>query len=216
MVETLKSIPFLNRTVHRIKLRWERLNAFRTLRRRIHQPPVKIIIGSSGTKYAGWLPTEVQFLNLLVDADWKRCFGDVLIDAMLAEHVWEHLDRQDGQKAAEQCFSFLRPGGYLRVAVPDGFHPDPRYIEHVRIGGSGPGADDHKMLYTTQSANEVFSSAGFEVEFLEYFDESGQFHATDWNPDDGHIQRSRRFDKRNKGGQLLAYTSLIFDAKKPK
>jgi predicted SAM-dependent methyltransferase len=207
---------FLDRTANRIRLRWQRFNAFRSLRRRIHHPPVKIIIGSSGTIYPGWIQTEVEFLNLLVDSDWERCFGDVRIDAMLAEHVWEHLNRSDGQKAAEQCFAYLKPGGYLRIAIPDGYHPDPKYIEHVRIGGSGPGADDHKMLYTTQSVLEVFSGVGFEVEFLENFDENGQFHEQAWNPEDGHIQRSRRFDSRNNGGQLLAYTSLIFDAKKPK
>lgn len=34
----------------------------------------------------------------------------------------------------------LKPGGYVRVAVPDGFHPDPAYIEMGRPGGYGTGS----------------------------------------------------------------------------
>ena len=53
------------------------------------------------------------------------------------------------------CYEFLRPGGRLRIAVPDGFHPEPGYIEYVRPGGTGIGADDHKVLYNYQSLRKL-------------------------------------------------------------
>lgn len=44
---------------------------------------------------------------------------DGLADAFLAEHVLEHLSLQDAHHAARNCHRFLRPGGRMRIAVPD-------------------------------------------------------------------------------------------------
>jgi len=153
-------------------------------------------------------------LDLLRPSTWSRFFEEESIDAILAEHVWEHLTQEQGMEAARTCYRFLKPGGYVRLAVPDGFHPDPHYIEQVRIGGTGPAAWDHKVLYDFQSISTVFARAGFEVKLLEYFNERGAFHAVDWDPDEGLIHRSRRFDRRNRD-KPLTYTSLIIDAMKP-
>ncbi|MCH7728025.1 MAG: cytochrome, partial [Planctomycetes bacterium] len=54
-----------------------------------------------------------------------------------------------------------------------------------------------------------------EVTLLEYFNEEGEFQFQDWDPDDGLIRRSYRFDARNHEDQLN-YTSLIIDAHKRK
>lgn len=97
------------------------------------------------------------------------------------------------------------------MAVPDGLHPDPDYIEQVRVGGSGSGADDHKVLYTHETFSEVFEKAGFRVHLYEYFDRTGEFHLNDWRPEDGMIRRSRTFDRRNADGQPH-YTSIVLDA----
>jgi predicted SAM-dependent methyltransferase len=133
----------------------------------------------------------------------------------LAEHVWEHLGSRQAIIANANCFEFLRPGGRLRIAVPDGFHPDPAYIEYVRPGGTGAGADDHKVLYNYKLISEELKNVGFEFRLLEYWDENGQFHFQEWSSEDGHISRSKRYDPRNQDGSLT-YTSLIVDAIKPK
>ena len=136
--------------------------------------PIRIIIGAGGVPAEpGWIPTNVQFLNMLVDEHWQQAFGEHRIDAIFAEHVWEHLTPADGKAAAAQCYKYIKPGGYLRIAVPDGLHPDPDYIEFVRPGGPGPGASDHKLLYTYQTLSEMLQSVGFQVDVLEYYDESG-------------------------------------------
>ncbi len=111
-------------------------------------------------------------------------------------------------------FSIPAPGGYLRVAVPDGLHPDPSYNDWVRPGGSGPGAEDHKCLFTYKTFSKLFADVGFDVNLLEYFDETREFHRLDWSPADGMIDRSRQFDPRNDGAKLK-YTSIILDAVKP-
>ena len=171
--------------------------------------PCKIVIGSSGIFQAGWIPTEIESLNVIKENDWKRYVSPNEIDAMLAEHVWEHMTEQEGRKAAALCFRYLKPGGYIRVAVPDGLHPDRSYIEQVRVGGSDN--NGHKVLYTYKTLGDVFTSAGFRVELLEYFDEQRTFHEKNWHVADGMIHRSKRFDGRNRDG-VLRYTSLVLDA----
>lgn len=87
--------------------------------------PLRIVVGSSGIHDPSWFPTDIETLDLLNRGDWERYFARHSIDAILAEHVWEHLTAEDGVVAARHCFEFLAPGGYLRWAVPDAFHPDP-------------------------------------------------------------------------------------------
>lgn len=175
--------------------------------------PVKLVVGASGVFEPGWVPTDIHTLNLLKPHTWKFYFKKRPVDVILAEHVWEHLSLENGKTAAQTCYTFLRKGGYVRVAVPDGFHPDEKYIDYVKPGGHGAGADDHKVLYNYKLFREVFEQAGFTVELLEYFDEHGRFHFKEWNKEQGMIHRSKRYDERNADGQLN-YTSLILDAKK--
>ena len=184
----------------------------RRLRERLRQAPSpRIVVGTSGIFEPGWIPTDIEYLNLLRPADWPRFFPEGTIAAILAEHVWEHLTPEEGLRAAQVCHRYLKPGGYLRLAIPDGCHPDPAYIEQVKVGGTGSGANDHKVLYTHETLGQLLKQAGFEVVLLEYFDHGGNFHHQEWNPADGMVHRSRRFDERNAGGQLR-YTSLIVDA----
>jgi predicted SAM-dependent methyltransferase len=56
---------------------------------------------------------------------WKFFFQESSLDAILAEHVWEHLSLNEASIAAKNCFKYLKHGGYVRVAVPDGYHPSP-------------------------------------------------------------------------------------------
>jgi predicted SAM-dependent methyltransferase len=204
----------LGQLLHSARRRLGVFRDVRTLKKAARSSPLRIVVGAGGRFDPGWIPTDVDILDILDERHWRRVFRENSIDAMLAEHVWEHLTPEQGLLGARHCHMFLRPGGYLRVAVPDGFHPDSQYIECVRPGGTGAGADDHKVLYNHVSFRQLFESAGFWVELLEFFDAQGQFHAVDWDPSQGKIDRSRRFDERNSGGRL-AYTSLILDARKP-
>lgn len=181
--------------------------------KRNHQAKLRIIVGAcEEDKYEGWIATSKARLDLLREADWANLENSV--DAILAEHVWEHLDGDAAIVAAQNCFNSLKPDGYIRVAVPDGWHPDEDYIDRVRPGGWGAGSEDHHVLYTYSTLKAVFEFVGFQVTLLEYFDERGTFHYQEWTPADGMITRSARFDSRNVTGEL-AYTSIIMDARRP-
>lgn len=170
----------------------------RLLRRRLKDKPVRIVIGASGVFEAGWIPTDSDQLNLLEPETWARFLEVDSIDAILAEHVWEHLTFAEGMQAAATCFRYLKPGGRVRVAVPDGLFPDPEYQEYIKVGGAGGGLlhPGHLVVYTYASLREVFESAGFSTVLLEYHDEQGNFHGVDWSIAEGMIHRSRRFDDR--------------------
>lgn len=179
--------------------------------------PLRIILGAGEQHWPGWIATQREDLDLRRRDDWRAYFGDQRIDALLCEHVWEHLTEPEGRAAARLCYDFLRPGGYLRVAVPDANFPDAAYQRTAQVGGPGPAdhpAADHKIVYDYRHFSAVFADVGFSVELLEWCDELGCFHFTYWDPADGPIYRSLRTDHRNRDGKL-GNVSLILDAKKP-
>lgn len=171
--------------------------------------PLNIIIGSEKTAYPNWLPTNIESLNLLEKGSFQNLFGEKKATKFLAEHVFEHISYANALIALKNCFEFMEKGGSIRIAVPDGFHPNKDYIDMVKPGGHGEGADDHKLLYDYHQLSKVLEDAGFRVQLLEYYNEHGQFHFIDWKSEDGHILRSRRFDKRF--NEPLGYSSLIID-----
>lgn len=179
--------------------------------------PLRVIIGAGEQRWAGWIPTGREELDLLNRSTWVRWFGDRRADALLCEHVWEHLTEDEGRAAARLCFEFLKPGGFLRCAVPDANFPDAEYQRTVQVGGPGPAdhpAADHKIVYDHRRLADVFGSAGFEVELLEYCDDAGRFHYHGWDVSTGPIYRSLLLDHRNREGRL-GFVSLIVDARKP-
>jgi predicted SAM-dependent methyltransferase len=212
----LASIPSLTDALKWLKYslkQWMKKILVRNATRR-SRTNLKIIVGSASTRQEGWISTNYPLLDLTDDRTFAALFAPGSVSNFLAEHVWEHLSLQEGAKACRNCFAFLRRGGTLRIAVPDGLHPDADYIAQVKPGGYGPGADDHKVLYNYQTLSAELEGAGYQVRLLEWFDEHGNFHYEEWNAEDGMIKRSTRFDPRNKTNPT-ANTSLIIDAIKP-
>jgi predicted SAM-dependent methyltransferase len=238
----LKQFPGLRQTTRAVRRtrRWyyRRFGRYRLERMLAASPRKRVVVGAWSRYDEGWIPTQRDFLDLTQPAHWEHFFQPNSVEAILAEHVWEHLTPAEGLRAARTCHKYLRPGGYLRIAVPDGLHPDPAYIETVKAGADGisstngktgleGNAANHKALYTYRNLTELFESAGFRVTLYEYFDEAGEFHCEEWDRAKGTIWRSKRFDPRNRNGtplksvypgtlgDYLSYSSIILDAVKP-
>lgn len=177
---------------------------------------MKVIIGAGKTDILGWMATQESDLNILNEKDWLKHFKFESIDVLLAEHVWEHLTFEEGVQAALNCYKFLKPGGYIRSAVPDINFDNAWYQNMVQVGGPGPEdhpASSHKIVYDYSRFAQVYERAGFKVNLLEYCDVDKKFHYNYWNPDDGMIGRSYRYDSRNSTNKL-GMVSIILDAKK--
>lgn len=171
---------------------------------------LKIIIGSSDTRYKGWVSTDINTLDITSLDNWKFFFDLNSIDCILAEHVFEHLTPEEAIIACNNCSKFLKKGGNLRIAVPDGYFPNKEYIEATKPGGSGAGAKDHKVLYDFKSIHKIFDKTLFDCKLIEYFDQNGKFKNIKLDIDKGYIIRSRFNDVRNTI-DIINYTSLIVD-----
>ena len=194
-----------------IKLFKKQINLSQLHKSRESANPIRLVIGSGYTQYKNWIITDIDTLDITKENDWKKYFKKTSISSILAEHVFEHLSEEDRNNSIQNIYAYLTPGGNFRIGVPDGYHPDSKYIDSVKPGGTGMGAKSHKFLYTYQTLSGILKDFGFSVHPLEYFDENRKFYLNEWNPEKGMIQRSALNDKRNKNG-TLNYSSLIIDA----
>jgi predicted SAM-dependent methyltransferase len=168
---------------------------------------MKLIIGAGGKFQEGWVATEQNQLDMLRPEDFIPYKP---IEAILIEDCAEHLSIKDALKAFKNCYNALSSEGYLRIAVPDGYHPDKGYIEYVSPPNMG-----HLTLFNYHNLQDLLAQAGFRIQLLEWWDELHVFHTNPWSESDGYIERCLANDPRNKDGQPN-YTSLILDAKKIK
>jgi len=174
---------------------------------------LKIVIGSSNTVYKEWISTNENILNLTNFESFKKILEENSVDNFLAEHVFEHLTLSQCKLATENCYRFLKFNGVLRIAVPDGNFPEKDYIDKVKPNGSGEGAYDHKQLFTYKTLKNIFDKNHFDLKFLEYFDENGNFIQNGISWENGFIIRSKDNDPRNTQNKIN-YSSIIVDAKK--
>jgi predicted SAM-dependent methyltransferase len=83
--------------------------------------PLRLNLGSGFVPIDGW--TNVDLLGAPVQLPWhlKRGlpFPDASVDAVFSEHLYEHLPIDAGLALTRESVRVLRPGGILRVAVPD-------------------------------------------------------------------------------------------------
>jgi predicted SAM-dependent methyltransferase len=187
---------------------------------------MKIIVGKSPTFHlyqTGWFSLPQSELDVTDARQWARLFAPASLDAILAEHVWEHLKPELAATATRNCYNYLKRGGYMRIAVPDGFHPNPAYIEWVRPGGSGESflkgvrtsAElDHQILFNYRTLTKLLQDAGFTVRLLEWFDEHGRFHQLPRDDAHGKVRLGRGYFYSDILSLIVGapYTSLIADA----
>ena len=149
---------------------------------------IKIIIGSSKTKYNGWFSTEQYFLDITKQEDWGFLF-DKKIDNILLEHVIEHLSYRDFVRFLEIVKKYLNKGATIRIAVPDKYHPS-RYIRELTdVNGKEPGAKGHKYFYSIDDFEGIASQTGYVLRKLEYFNLNGLFIKNDFDYENGYISR---------------------------
>ena len=172
---------------------------------------IKIIIGAGDTRYDTWVPTDYPIFDVLNYSHWKYLISGAKVKHILAEHVFEHLKSEELLIALRNIKKYARNDIVIRIAVPDGNFPDINYIRHVEPGGIGPGAHDHKILYTKEKLDSVISKdPSWAIDFVEYWTEAGEIVSTYSDYPNGKVTRCLKNDIRNTNEEIK-YTSLIVD-----
>ncbi len=139
----------------------------------------------------------------LIHHDLRRGvpWPDASVAAIYAGELWEHLEPDDGRRLLDECHRALKPGGVLRVCVPDGVGFWQQYLalheaERARAPGEResarlarhvglyfadictrpPGFKSfghfHKWQYDEVQLVDLFTRAGFEEVGRERFHDS--------------------------------------------
>lgn len=176
---------------------------------------IKIIVGAAETHQDGWYSTNEQWLDITNENDWAHIFkGRKCLTHVVAEHVFEHLTYEQAQSALAHIRAHMKENGRLRIAVPDGYNPDPVYLKHVGICGIGDDAADHKQLLNADVLSRLIKEAGFAPEHLEGYQQDGTLIQNPYKVEEGFIMRSRTNtdeEKMKKWSFPDAETSLIVD-----
>jgi predicted SAM-dependent methyltransferase len=165
------------------------------------------IDGSNRARLASrlpWLDRLLVGLRLLPPTEFNRHtrsddvrkglpYPENSVEVVYCGEILEHFEREDGERFLAECFRVLKPGGVLRVRVPDNYHFWKNYVteferayarprrewdtEHARwtalffrdICVRRPGLKSmghyHKWMYDEITLTLAFEKAGFvEVE----------------------------------------------------
>ena len=87
-----------------------------------------MILGAALTSQKGWFSSNEEWLDITNETHWQRLFSKRRnLSNAVAEHVFEHLTEREMGKALFLIHKYLKKKGTLRIAVPDGNHPDKDY-----------------------------------------------------------------------------------------
>jgi len=174
---------------------------------------INLIVGAGYSRFKGWFSTDIATLDVTNENHFKKYFKIKKINKILAEHVLEHLTDEELELMVKHLYKYSADDINIRIAVPDGYHSDLEYLDLVKPGGRGEGAEDHEHLFNYTTLSLIFEKQSFVSYPKEYWDEKGEFHTTYSNDEFGKIRRSFINDDRNKD-KVPYYTSLIIDFKK--
>jgi predicted SAM-dependent methyltransferase len=147
----------------------------RKLARAQAQSPLRLHLGSGWVRKEGWV--NIDLVLSKPDIAWNLVTGIPFetgtVDAIFHEHVFEHIEVRDGFAFAQECLRVLKPGGVLRIGVPDAgallesyagtgdpawarSRPTPMLAVHSLFYGH-----DHRAMYDEQTLTLLLRAAGF-------------------------------------------------------
>ncbi|MDR2819186.1 MAG: glycosyltransferase [Desulfovibrio sp.] len=116
-------------------------------------------LGCGNTYHPDWLNIDFHAHGGAVSAYDLRLgvpFADATFDVVYHSHVLEHFSREDGKAFLQECFRVLRPGGLLRVAVPDLENIARAYLAALDEARAGlEGAQDRHEWMTVELLDQM-------------------------------------------------------------
>lgn len=93
------------------------------------------------TKVGAIKPTTFRTDTVYANLFKGLPYPDGVASVAYAGEVWEHFEYDDTVMLTKECFRVLKPGGVLRLCVPDGMQYWPKYIELVEAELAKPQAE---------------------------------------------------------------------------
>jgi predicted SAM-dependent methyltransferase len=139
--------------------------------------PLRLHLGSGAQPKDGWV--DVDLAGDPVDLAWNLArgipFADGSVDAVFHEHLLEHIPLRDGLGLMDETMRVLRPGGILRIGVPDAGALLRSYVgDGARIEQIHPGRPTrmlavqelfywhrHTTMYDEETLALMFTAVGF-------------------------------------------------------
>jgi predicted SAM-dependent methyltransferase len=159
---------------------------------------LKLHLGSGIHRLDGWLNVDLVSMDpdLVWDLRKPLPFPDNCAEACFLEHVLEHFALSDVLDILQECQRVMKPGGIVRVGVPDfgsymrSYAGDGAFIENKRPGrptrllavAEVALAHGHRSVWDGETLERVLTEAGFVEAKAKQFGET----ALDPVPDAAH------------------------------
>lgn len=85
------------------------------------QKTIKLNIGCGSNTHADWLNADLFRSKNVKKVNIKKPlpFKSNSVDIIYHSHLLEHIEKTKAKKFIKECYRILRPGGMMRVVVPD-------------------------------------------------------------------------------------------------
>jgi len=126
---------------------------------------VRLNLGAGDVELEGFTAIDRKFGT----EAFPLLYEDGTVDEIRASHVLEHFGHMEVSAVVNHWVDKLKPGGRLRVAVPDFLWITEKYLKGEPIntqgyvcGGQTDENDFHRTIFDRETLTEVFIGAGLE------------------------------------------------------
>lgn len=135
---------------------------------------IKLNLGAGTKAIPGWINVDIRPLKgITVVSDLRTLpFATESVDLVYACHVLEHFGRHEYMDVLKEWYRVLKPGGKIRIAVPNFEKCVDWYLNHclegdltdvlgLVVGGQKYPYDFHKMIFDPASLEKSLETTGF-------------------------------------------------------
>jgi len=133
----------------------------------------KLHLGCGNKKIEGYINVDCRYLPSVDRIDnvrFLRSFKENSVDVIYASHVLEHFSRWDYHQVLKRWYDLLKPGGTLRIAVPDFKKLAQYYLETKKLsdirgllyGGQDYPENNHFWCWDYNELHQDLSEIGFK------------------------------------------------------
>jgi predicted SAM-dependent methyltransferase len=158
---------------------------------------------------------QTTFLPFNYQAGDQFDFADESFDFIYSEHFLEHLFFDEAVALLQECDRLLKPGGVVRVCVPDAdlrtyAKPEPAGFPGNLVAWNHP--DKHKTRWSVYSLTTAMQTAALNPYPLVYCDKDGEFFQNIPSNDVPAYKTSLDKEMINSFAYIRRPQSLIVDA----